>query len=271
MIKDHLGNEYKTISDMCRAYGIKVNLYYSRLRSGWSLERILTTKVNWGKSVYDHKGNEYKTLDDMCKAYGINQATYSARRSIGWSVADSLEKPLYPSKGKKCKDHLGREYDSIKSLCNAYGISYDAVKGRMKHGFTLEEALMTEVGYMRKCKDHLGREYKSVTEMCNAYNINVSTFRHRINNGWKLADALKRPVIDSKDITGRRLEDDEINTYAIDAVYDHLGKAFTSETAMCKYYNIPIKLFKLRLDSGWTLGEALTIKNNIEPNSEVYC
>lgn len=44
-VKDHLGNIYRTTRVMCEVYGINVDTYRSRVRSGWSVERALTTPV----------------------------------------------------------------------------------------------------------------------------------------------------------------------------------------------------------------------------------
>ena len=48
--KDHLGNEYINAKEMCLAYGLPYETYQSRKRSGWDIERILTTpprNYNW--------------------------------------------------------------------------------------------------------------------------------------------------------------------------------------------------------------------------------
>ena len=39
---DHLGNSYKSISEMCHEYGIKRQTYSTRRRKGWSIEEALT-------------------------------------------------------------------------------------------------------------------------------------------------------------------------------------------------------------------------------------
>ena len=42
-IVDHLGNKYSCLGDMLNSWGISLETYKSRLNSGWSLEKILTT------------------------------------------------------------------------------------------------------------------------------------------------------------------------------------------------------------------------------------
>lgn len=67
-VKDHLGNEYKSISEMCRHYGINLNSYKNRIESGMSLEKSLTTPVAVrcrGKKYTDHFGNVFNSLSEM--------------------------------------------------------------------------------------------------------------------------------------------------------------------------------------------------------------
>lgn len=43
---DHLGIEYSSVTEMCATYKIPIKNYCERRRSGWSVERALTTPVN---------------------------------------------------------------------------------------------------------------------------------------------------------------------------------------------------------------------------------
>lgn len=40
--KDHLGNMYSSITDMCRFYKITRSTYKNRIKLGWSLKDTLT-------------------------------------------------------------------------------------------------------------------------------------------------------------------------------------------------------------------------------------
>jgi len=42
-ITDHLGNKYKTQTEMCKKYGISSATYTSRIKKGWSKKKALTT------------------------------------------------------------------------------------------------------------------------------------------------------------------------------------------------------------------------------------
>lgn len=91
----------------------------------------------------------------------------------------------YENKKYFITDHLGNTYKSIKEMCNAYNIHPNTYQGRLKRGWTKEEALLD-----KKITDHLGNGYKSIKEMCEAYNISYDTYLFRIRSGWAKEAAL---------------------------------------------------------------------------------
>lgn len=91
--KDHLGNEYQSLSVMIKAYNIKMGTYQYRKRVGWPLENILTTPVTKstnGREVQDPQGVSYKSVRSMCKAHNVNPITYRSRVIAGWPIEEQL-------------------------------------------------------------------------------------------------------------------------------------------------------------------------------------
>lgn len=248
--KDHLGNEYISLSAMCEAYGVKANTFHSRIKSGMSLEEALTTPSTPLVDIperTDHLGNTYSSRVAMCKAWGMDINTFTGRLASGMSLEEALTIPSGDARGNACKDHLGNEYPFKKAMCDAYGIKVVTFDNRIGRGWTLEDALVRPVKVLsvtngNACTDHLGNEYPSRNALCRAYNINVTTFKRRISDGLSLEEALTIPV---GVLTG-------------DVYKDHLGNEYPSKQAMCKAYNISIYTLKSRLTSGMSLGEALT-------------
>lgn len=73
---DHLGNAFKTIKDMCEHYETSPDVLYQRMRSGWTLEKALTTSINVNvsngrkkKVVKDQFGQEFSTIQEMCEQH----------------------------------------------------------------------------------------------------------------------------------------------------------------------------------------------------------
>lgn len=246
--RDHLGKEYTSINEMCKAYGISLRLYDGRLRLGWSVKDALTKEVGvHKKECEDHLGNKYSSVSEMCTAYGITSNRYRARKRHGYSLKDAL------TAKREVKDHLGNTYESDAEMCRAYGIDRKAYWWRRDNGWSLEDAL-TKPKYMpsksRKYKDHLGKEYDSIKEMCKAYGISSSAYRRRRAKGWSLADALEKPV-ETKSCGGR-------GACISKKCTDHLGKEYNSITGMCEAYGITIGLYRNRIMAGWSLEDTLT-------------
>ena len=91
--KDHLGNIYSSIADMCRFYKLTPDAYKQRIKSGWSVERALTESTD-RYSCKDYLGNTFSSEVKMCEHYGIDYRTYWARvHNMGWSIERALTEP----------------------------------------------------------------------------------------------------------------------------------------------------------------------------------
>lgn len=115
--------------------------------------------------------------------------------------------PLSALKGGvqvKVKDHEGREFTSVKTMCVHWGVSYNTYYRRREVGWSLEDAL-TLYPYKRyemyersskcvKCEDHLGQQFPSISEMCRSYGIDLVTFLTRLRCGWSREKALTAPI-----------------------------------------------------------------------------
>lgn len=171
--KDHLGNTYKTLNELCVAYNISVSLYCVRHRTlGWSLEKTLTTPVETRYShkpgtATDHLGNTYRSVASMCKHYGVSYDNYRNRIRNGWTVEEAL-----------CRN--------VNALDSDYFDNYDF--------------------YM----DHNGNIYFTLDEMCECYNIKVTTFTSRRRMGWPLDKALETPT---REKASYNYEDDYLDDF----------------------------------------------------------
>ena len=233
-VHDHLGKEYASFMDLCNAYGISKNVYYSRLHYGWSQEEALTTPVQT-HAYTDHKGNQYKNLDEMCAAYHVRPSTYQNRRKSGYSLEEALTMPL---PDRSVQDHLGNTYSSIEAMCAHYGLSSPAFKTRYnKLHWSLEKSLTTPIP-TRTHVDHLGNVYHSLAALCAAYHITPRHYHARIQEGWDLESVLTTPLPNR-------------------SVTDPDGKVFPSVAAMCRAYKMDPYTYKERIKLGWSQAEAL--------------
>lgn len=204
--KDFKGNEFNSIKDMCKYWGISISLYYSRINSGWKLKDILTipskksknSKLS-SKKCTDFKGNEFNSIKDMCDYYNISYDLYRSRIWRGWSQQDALSLVVYDRSScvLKYEDHLGNKFPTIKSMCKHWGIKVTTYNGRIACGWSKEKALTFKEKIVGKnkckeCTDYLGNKYSSFTEMCNKYGIKYDTYLNRLHKGWSQKDALTK-------------------------------------------------------------------------------
>lgn len=95
--EDHLGIEYATVTEMCATYKMPIKTYCERRRSGWSVEKALTTPVNKRMQSVGKKRVKH------CEVIKITQADVEkACKNANTESAASLpketksDKPLEP-------------------------------------------------------------------------------------------------------------------------------------------------------------------------------
>lgn len=159
-VKDHLGQEYNTTLEMCKAYSLEYATYFRRKKKGMSTEEALTKPVkkrSKAENITDHLGKTYSSKLAMTKAYGIAHTTYTQRIANGMSVKDALTTPGGRTQDElKVYDHNGTEFKSRKEMLNHYKISPNTYKNRVKANMSLEEILTTPP--RKKSKSHINEE-----------------------------------------------------------------------------------------------------------------
>lgn len=252
--KDHLGNIYSSVKDMCNFYGISSSTYLNRIKLGWNTETALTAPIK-DYSCKDHLGNVFSSEQDMCDFYNIDYKLFYARtRDMKWNLGKALTAPV---RDDSCEDFFGNSFTSVKEMCKYYGVEKSCYVHRILLGWSKEDALLTPSGEKPphkeiigprcvKCTDHLGIEYTSMSRMCAAYNIQAGTFSRRIRNGWSLKEALTTPV------------------HYTNACVDSEGIIYSSTEKMCKAHGVSRSWYNNRIELGFSIEEAL------DPNFKLY-
>ena len=142
-------------------------------------------------------------------------------------------------------DHTGHTFESHKDMLNAWGITNSQYDGRIRHGWSLKDALTTpNKGHGEiACEDHLGNKFSSTLEMCSFWNIKRTAYGERLRRGWTKEEAL----------TGNREEKPKENKF-----FDHLGNGFPNMESMAKHWGINRTTYRQRITHGWSVEEALT-------------
>ena len=192
----------------------------------------------------DNLGNTYNSIAEMAKAHDISVFLLHSRLSRGWSVEKALSR-----EHKDRVDHTGRQFGSVKEMCEHWNINPATYIKRIERGWSIEKALTTPTENINKIVAPNGVEYKCLADACKDYGISSSTVNSRLAAGKSLEEALTTPVQEQKHKSVHGYEST-----------DHLGNKYESFSAMCRAYDINICTVNTRLERGWSLEKALTIK-----------
>lgn len=194
-----------------------------------------------------------------------------------------------PVNCKKCRDHLGHEYRSIREMTRAWKVTDFQYYKRLSRGWSLEKALTVPSGGSHPVRDHLGQEFCSVRDMAVAWNVGYDAYLARRKYGWSIERALTEPVRGRcrfPDPAGAGITDPyELSVatgVAPHTIYrrvrggkspaeiefagnlkripsrDHLGQDFPTLRKMAEYWQIEYQTLLARLKKGWDVEKALT-------------
>ena len=200
--KDHEGNEFDSLIDMCEHYGIAIKTFRMRMRYKWTLERALMQPIRYFKKCKDHLGNEFNSELEMCRYWHITLSTFRSRMRCKWTLERALTMPILGvGSSIPARDHLGRDYPSMSAMFRAWGWDVNCAFAKLSGGKVSIKELLTrsykreEFSNNRSCKDHLGNEFKSLKDLCRHWKVDYSTFYTRYSvKRWTVERALTEPV-----------------------------------------------------------------------------
>ncbi len=101
--KDHLGNEFPTMKDMCEYWGQSYSTVLYRLEHGLSMKEALTMKRRkFGKKVVINK-KRYPSYTKACRALGLNVNTFNSYRTKFKMRAEDVINKMLVSKMRREK------------------------------------------------------------------------------------------------------------------------------------------------------------------------
>lgn len=210
--------------------------------------------------IKDHLGNHFESESSMVRHYNIPRQTFRSRIDKGWSLEKAL---TFGKKSHTVHDHLGNKFSSISSMVKHYGISYQAFLSRRAKGMSLKDALTTPLAKYTKSqniKDHLGKHYNSYKELAEAYDLDEKTLKVRLYRGWSLEDSLLCSTHKHSEYSK------EVSV----SIEDHLGNTYPSYSSMAKAYGISFNALYHRLNSGWSVKDALTTPVRAKKKGTLY-
>jgi hypothetical protein len=90
------GQTFPSMAAACLAYGIKVEVYHARRRTGWSIEEALEIVARPdaprpGAKTWSIAGKTYFSLRKACEAHGLNPDRIRSRLSMGWTLEEAFD------------------------------------------------------------------------------------------------------------------------------------------------------------------------------------
>lgn len=187
---DHLGNVFDSTNQMCKYWGVSKSKYLSRINSGWSKEKALSTKEDMYirgelEDRTDHLGQVFDSIIQMCEHWGVNPRTYKNRIRRGkWSKEKAL---TYSNQSitqiEDRTDHLGNVFETQGKMCKKYNVDHNTYLQRIKSYHSKEEALGIVPLLDRRSRDiQFTNEILVVRFVYNAGNLR---YFECVNNGNK--------------------------------------------------------------------------------------
>lgn len=186
-IRLEYNGETHTISEWAAITGLEPRIIYRRLRSGWSVERIMLTPSD-GRNVTIN--GESHCIADWARIKGVRPGTIYERIRLGWSVEEAITRPVQKQK----QITVDEQTYSIDEWAKIVGIPADTIAKRLSAGMTAEEALN------KKSRKYItiNGETHSVSEWSIIVGKKTATIYNRLASGWSEEDAILAPLAKGK-------------------------------------------------------------------------
>lgn len=140
------GIEYPSIRSLAKAKNIPYHVIQMRLKKGMSIKKAIETPVGelMGNEIV-FKNKKYSSFSKLCKAFNIPPSIALSRLNMNWSLEKTLTTPVRKTKNRYIPQltYNGKDYSSLKVLCDDLNIDYQNTLNRLHRGKTLKEAIET--------------------------------------------------------------------------------------------------------------------------------
>ena len=263
-----MGREFISLNAAARQLGVSEASVHQRMkRYGWTLEEALGVIGRSRKRHRIGKGftvgeREFENFAEACEHHQLDAGAVRSRLKHGWSLEEAFN--LHPREEQrvpkgKAIEVAGVKYDSIANAARAYGIEASVLAGRIRAGWTPEQAVKLEPKVQKK-KPGIGitiagHLYPSVADACRSLSKDCLLVLGRLRTGWTVEQAF--------DLSPHPAPSGEKNGQAI-AVG---GKNYSSHAKAARAHGLAPAVVHKRLKKfGWTVPQAFGIDPPPPPN-----
>lgn len=246
---------------------VTVKTVTERIAGGWTIEQAFgveeppkyrgnITYMNNLGDVWVVDGKEYLSLThayDTIKP-DVNFYTVKARMQRGWSNEEAFGLVQRNVRSKQCKPICvdGKMFESEKDASDFYGVNAGTFKGRLRIGWTPEQAAGIEEAPKKVWKTIRGIDFNSLAQAARHFGIERSCVHSRLHRGLPLEQALGLEPFEKKEYNNPRCKPVTV-----------FGKTFRSRTKAAEFYAKQKGLTRdgilARVQRGWSLEEAVSI------------
>lgn len=273
------GTQYVTLRELhknCVENGISYQGFYQRLCGGWTIDDALTSSTSDViRRDYIVDDKVYSTLMELASDAGISYEAAIKRRDRGFSDYE-----IFYGKAKKAKPEAQPKEkevrvivdgNSFESFAKAYeffqpSISFNSFRGRLRYGWSVEEALELVAKDDGRTKDKvylpIGVNSYSLIEASKKFGVPASTIRSRLTRGATPEQAVGLAVINDGDlITVRESTKNAKKKRKVNLNYN--GKQYDSIASLARDCGVDQALLYNRIYSNkWSIEKAINTPTN---------
>lgn len=219
--------------------------------------------------TYTYKGETFTSIKALADFTGIKYGTLKCRMELGISVEEAIEAPLRTRFKKTDRNPIfyqGKEYAGLMVLAKTFGINRETLKGRIRGGMSVEEAIETPIGGISSKGKEItinGKKFYSLVSAAKYHQITASTLSNRIKNNLPLIKKPKRQksVLAKKPVTLKTLLFRNIRSIIV--YYNPPRASKVRELLIAEEFTVEVILGEilLMLKRTDSLNENLTLKD----------
>ena len=180
------GVRYGTIADAAQVFGLSTSALKYRLKNDIDLNKSTSNsgKNNPGAKSIIVDGKYYDTITDAAQALGINYGTLTSRLEKNTVLSRPVLEDISGSNNPMAKPITidGKQYNTVKEVTLTFGINYQTLIYRLKHGVDLNKKVSNEGEFNKAAKPVIidGVYYPTVRAAAKILLVDPTTIRYRV-------------------------------------------------------------------------------------------
>lgn len=142
------GKMFASTKEACEYYDINYSTVKYRLNKDWTIEEALELIPKKDKFIgpVTVGDKNFKSYCEACKYFNIRKEVVKYRLRRGWTIEEAFGAKVRPRTQYETIKIKDKTFNSLAEACKFYDILKNTVRYRLKHGWSIEDALCTRPG-----------------------------------------------------------------------------------------------------------------------------